>query len=233
MSKSKVFHINWLASTGSALGAVSSAVLLSTLGAAGTIFGAALGSLVITVGGSIYTQSLQKTKDRVVNVRGNGQRSTSSQSPGSTVVESSNAPPRSSEDPEELPKKSLPWKRIIGLSVGLFVAVMALILVFELSTGRPVSSYTGGSSDTKTGTTFSGLTSGSRDSDVPDAEKTDEEKTDAEQSKEEQPVEEEPAEEKPVEKDPVEEKPADPPQAADPPPAEAPPAEAPPAESDE
>ncbi len=42
-------QINWVNSAGGALGAVSSAVLLSSLGAAGTLVGAALGSLCITV----------------------------------------------------------------------------------------------------------------------------------------------------------------------------------------
>ncbi|MDO5737370.1 MAG: hypothetical protein Q4P15_12940, partial [Propionibacteriaceae bacterium] len=70
MNKKQTFEINWFAAAGSALGAVSSAVLLSTLGAAGTLIGAALGSLTISVGGSIYTQSLQKTKAHVDTYRG-------------------------------------------------------------------------------------------------------------------------------------------------------------------
>ncbi|MDN5756803.1 MAG: hypothetical protein L0H32_13745, partial [Micrococcaceae bacterium] len=61
----KRLEISWIGSVGSALGAVTSAVVLSTLGVGGTIIGAALGSLVITVGGSIYSQSLQRTKDHV------------------------------------------------------------------------------------------------------------------------------------------------------------------------
>ncbi len=49
-----------------ALGAVSAAVVLSTLGAAGTLIGAALGSLCISIGGAVYTHSTKVTKDRVV-----------------------------------------------------------------------------------------------------------------------------------------------------------------------
>lgn len=58
-------EINWAQSTGGALAAVSSAVLLSTFGVAGTLIGAALGSLVITVGGAIYSYSIRATKQRV------------------------------------------------------------------------------------------------------------------------------------------------------------------------
>src|SRR5699024_4255296 len=62
MSESKGLQINWLGASGSALGAVTSAVLLSTLGAAGTLIGAALGSLIITVGGAVYSYSLERAK---------------------------------------------------------------------------------------------------------------------------------------------------------------------------
>ncbi len=233
MSKSQGFQFNWLASAGSALGAVSSAALLSTLGAAGTIFGAALGSLIITVGGSFYTQSLEKTKNRVAAVRTREDRTASRQNVGSTVV----ATPRASEgavpgdgapmeDRDQASRTSLPWKRIIGIAIGVFVAAMAIILIFELFTGRPVSSYTGGS-DAETGTTFSRLGSGSTDSTEPGAEDSEVPPADEEQSTKDEPAEEEPAEEEPVEEEPAEAPPAEAP------PAEAPPAEAPPAQSDE
>lgn len=58
-------EINWVQSTGGALAAVSSAVLLSTFGVAGTLIGAAIGSLVITVGGAIYSYSIRTTRQRV------------------------------------------------------------------------------------------------------------------------------------------------------------------------
>ncbi|MGB6003925.1 MAG: hypothetical protein WBG36_04805, partial [Ornithinimicrobium sp.] len=57
-------EINWTNSAGSALGAVSAAVLLSTLGVVGTLLGAALGSLCITVGGALYTHSMNVTKQK-------------------------------------------------------------------------------------------------------------------------------------------------------------------------
>ena len=57
--------INWMQVIGAALAAVSSAVLLSTLGVAGTIIGAALGSVVASVGGAFYTRTLDASRGQV------------------------------------------------------------------------------------------------------------------------------------------------------------------------
>ena len=62
-------EINWAQSAGGALAAVSSAVLLSTFGVAGTLIGAAIGSLVITVGGAIYSYSIRTTRQRVATAQ--------------------------------------------------------------------------------------------------------------------------------------------------------------------
>lgn len=242
MSKPRKFHINWLGSAGSALGAVTSAVLLSTLGAGGTLFGAALGSLVITVGGTIYTQSLEKTKKLVVPVRGSGEPIPSSDVESRAVVsqdplieeelvlteELAADPDPASEKASGLNLRGLPWKRILGLTVGLFVVAVAIILMFELSTGRPVSSFTGGTSATDTGTTFSELRSGGGDSGDPDAEEPDAQATTTEQPTEQQTTEQEPTTEDATTEAPRERREDPPP--ADAPPADAPPADAPPAD---
>lgn len=192
MSESKGLQINWLAASGSALGAVTSAVLLSTLGAAGTLIGAALGSLIITVGGSVYSYSLERAKS--------GLEKTAEKVKTSTQVKRSasqktHEPITASSDRQDInvtsrvdavkgrdaeagdkPKekgswkqtlRGMSWKRVGLLAAGLFALTMAIILVFEFSTGRPVSSYTGGTSSDTTGTTFSSLTNrgGDRDSD--------------------------------------------------------------------
>jgi hypothetical protein len=39
----------------------------------------------------------------------------------------------------------LGWKRIVAAALGIFVLVMGVILAFEISAGRSLSSYTGGS----------------------------------------------------------------------------------------
>ena len=57
--------INWVQASAGALAAVSSAVLLSTVGVAGTILGAALGSIAVTVGSSFYSHYLHASRARV------------------------------------------------------------------------------------------------------------------------------------------------------------------------
>jgi hypothetical protein len=53
--------------------------------------------------------------------------------------------------------RGLPWKRIIGLAAALFAVTMAIILAFELTTGRAVSTYTGGTENTGVGTSIPGV----------------------------------------------------------------------------
>ena len=62
-------EINWVQVSASALAAVSSAVLLSTVGVAGTIIGAAVGSVVATAGSAIYSYYLRITHERVAQAQ--------------------------------------------------------------------------------------------------------------------------------------------------------------------
>src|SRR5690242_6777130 len=58
----------------SALAAVSSAVVASFFGVAGTLLGAALPSVITTVSASLYATSLKKTNDRLRQVIRSGPR---------------------------------------------------------------------------------------------------------------------------------------------------------------
>lgn len=166
-------QLDWIKVLGAALAAMSSAVLLSTLGAAGTIIGAALGSVVITAGGSVYSHYLALSRERVARAQAAASRRVSdartqlrraatdldeagkpSDATGplakaqhdlhgaATGLREVEQPPRPSYR-EAL--KGLPWKRIALAAAGVFLVAMAVITVFELVTGRAVSSYTGGS----------------------------------------------------------------------------------------
>ncbi len=156
MSEQDRLQINWVNSAGGALGAVSSAVVLSSLGAAGTLVGAALGSLCITVGGAVYAHYLSMTKDRVT---GQGRRHTEDPDPTDRVDE---------ERSLGQALHGLPWKRILAISAAFFAVAMALIVAFELSTGRAVSTYTGGTSNTSVGTSIPGWSGTGQES--PDVE---------------------------------------------------------------
>ena len=113
-----------------ALAAVTTAVLLSTLGAAGTVIGAAIGSVVVTVGSEVYAQGLHRSRHTVRRAQETGLRRT-------VVV----------QEPRErnLRIGALPWRRISMGAAATFVVVVLAVTAFEAVAGRSVSSYTGGS----------------------------------------------------------------------------------------
>ena len=179
------FELNWVQSLAGALAAVTSAVLLSTVGVAGTLIGAALGSLAVTVGSAVYSYSIRATHDRVSTAgtvaatrighgRSRGASSPDEPAAGAAVTDEEVAaagenlhPAQAAlEDGKKPPAAGfttvlagLPWKRIAVVATGLFVAAMLVILAFELVTGRAVSSYTGGS-DSDRRTSIPGLGGG-------------------------------------------------------------------------
>ncbi|WP_406298842.1 hypothetical protein OG948_26440 [Embleya sp. NBC_00888] len=61
--------VNAVQVVGSALAAISSAFLLSTLGVAGTVIGAALASVVATVGSALYAHLFRRTGEQLRDVR--------------------------------------------------------------------------------------------------------------------------------------------------------------------
>jgi hypothetical protein len=160
-------EINWVQTMAGALAAVTSAVLLSTFGVAGTLIGAALGSLALTIGNAVYSYSLRLTRERVAaaqsvaaariglaqsRVRGGADAEDLAE-----VVEDLDQAQAVLEDAAEEDEAvpggwravlaGLPWKRIAAISTAIFVIAMLAILAFELVTGRAVSTYTGGSED--------------------------------------------------------------------------------------
>lgn len=167
-------EVNWVQSTAGALAAVSSAVLLSTFGVAGTLIGAALGSLVITLGGAVYSYSIRATRHQVAATQA---VAVARIGLAQARVREASADVAAGDDPaaeEELVEAGedldhaqavledvaseesddrigwrtvlagLPWKRIAVVTSAIFVVVMLAILTFELITGRAVSTYTGG-----------------------------------------------------------------------------------------
>jgi chorismate mutase len=151
--------INWFQVSGSALAAVSSAVLLSTVGVAGTIIGAALGSVVVTAGGSIYSHYLELSRQRVAaaqavaRARKSRARSarldTRQQERAGDELHQAEQQLADAEDETVKPSwrellTGLRWRRIATAAAVIFVAAMLIIVTFETVTGRAVSTYTGG-----------------------------------------------------------------------------------------
>lgn len=189
-------EIDWLKTAAGALAAVSSALLLSRLGAAGTIIGAALGSVMMTIGSTIYTQGLARGRERLVQaqeqakaqrrvgvaqaeVRRANRRQGTSAADGSDLENADESLEEANAELDAATRAvtptwrsrlaALPWKRITVIAAGSFLVAMLAITAFELITGKPVASHTGGS-DSTGGTSFSQLTGGQQDDDPDNVE---------------------------------------------------------------
>lgn len=154
-------EIDWLKVAAGALAAISSAVLLSTLGAAGTIAGAAIGSVALSTGSAFYSQGLARSRDRITRAQATALRRM-----GLTRAEVEAV----AEEPARLAWRArlglLPWRRIGLYAAGLFVAAVVTITAFEMIAGRSVASYTGG--DDSDATTITQIVGGG--SDTPEEE---------------------------------------------------------------
>jgi hypothetical protein len=162
--------IDWLKTIGGALAAVSSAVLLSTLGAAGTIIGAALGSVIATVGGALYSQGLVRSREHLAQaqvaalrkvrvaqaeVRRAGRRQGDDRAVDAHLAQAEQRLDEARQDLGSATDESaapgwrerlglLPWKRISLIAAGLFAVAVLAITAFEIVAGESVSSITGG-----------------------------------------------------------------------------------------
>ena len=65
----KHYHVDWPRTIAGALAAVAAAVVLSKLGAAGTLIGAAIGSVVISVGTNIGASGIHSTRERMLEAQ--------------------------------------------------------------------------------------------------------------------------------------------------------------------
>jgi len=134
-----------------ALAAVCAAVVGSYLGVAGTLIGAAVASIVGTVGTEIYERSIKT-----------GGRKLQTLSPVFVKAPAAvGTPPVSAATEEDSPSHIVPpkpqihWRRIALLAGAVFVLAMGSLTVFELFTHRSVASMVG--NDTKAGSTVGGL----------------------------------------------------------------------------
>jgi hypothetical protein len=142
-----------------ALATVSSAVVASFLGVAGTLVGAALASVISTICATLYSESLKKTNERLRAVRqqrGGARTSTvSTQAVHPTVAQAlpTHLDPRSSQSPRRRPRGI----RVAGYAAAVFGLAMAIVTGVELIGQQPVSALVGNSSSSGT-TTIGSLT---------------------------------------------------------------------------
>ncbi|HEV7825410.1 MAG TPA: hypothetical protein VGP02_10915 [Mycobacteriales bacterium] len=160
-----------------ALAAVSSAVAASYFGVAGTLAGAALGSVVGTVGTALYKRSLAETKEKlrttivpiqtvVLRRRGEATESTTvaggTEAPvhpaattGDTAPEPAGRPGAAPQGP---PAGSRHWARTAAFALVAFVLALGGVSAVEAAAGRTLSSLVTGGQER--GTTVGHVTGG-------------------------------------------------------------------------
>src|SRR5918997_2730145 len=157
-----------------ALASVSSAVVASFFGLAGTLIGAALASVISTVSAALFSNSLQKTNDKLRRAWG---QLTGRQAPvepaTATPTEVASAAPATPAtqvlpahlDPRRAPaRRSRPrWTRVAVYAAAVFVMAMGVIPGIELIGQKPVAALVGGT-ETSQETTISALTNASSSS---------------------------------------------------------------------
>ena len=165
--KTKRLDMSGTQLVGGAFAAMTAAVIGAQLGVAGTVLGAAIGSLVAGTAGSLYTASLKHTQtkiaaafigrvgdtpvhisttDRTPDERTPDVRTTVDGWPAVTPPIAAVAPASPDPvatvaeiDPAGGPAAQGPWKPILVATVAVFLLAIAGITAFELLTGQSVS----------------------------------------------------------------------------------------------
>jgi len=162
--KEKMSGLSAVQLTAGALAAVSSAVVASFFGVAGTLIGAAVASVISTVSATLYSQSLQRTNERLRRVRQQVTRRTPTREvtgTPETAVLPAHLDPRS----ERARRFRIRWPRVAVYAVGVFVLAMGIVTGIELVGQRPVSALVGVAETSRT-TTLGALTETSSSSDT-------------------------------------------------------------------
>ncbi|MET0822584.1 MAG: hypothetical protein ABWY58_16605 [Aeromicrobium sp.] len=174
MSKRPGFlaEVSWLQVAVSALAAVTAAWIASSLGVAGTLIGAALGSSVVTISSAFYGRTLDKGKTLRV------------QTAGGTIVQTAveegeiaeafeqaeevgGSPVTGAQVVDDEQPRRLHWKTIIATTALVLAIAVGLMGAYEAVTG---DSYGNRSDNPRIGKIFGG--SGASSNDDPDPKPT-------------------------------------------------------------
>ena len=149
-------RISGISVAAGAAAAATASFASSWLGVAGTVLGAAVVSIVITVGTAVYDHSLRRARVEL-QLRNEALRARVAQNRAQGVAHDSESTRLMPEEEEqavgELPLESLGledergyrWERIALVSLSVFVLSMVAVTAVELATGRPLSALlTGG-----------------------------------------------------------------------------------------
>lgn len=146
---------------GSALAAVSAAFFASWLGTAGTLIGAAVGSVVATVGSATYTWWLRRTSEAVkrtaAQVRETGMGSTvvvpvlRNRRPGHAGEHDAEDADAHGEDGNRWAfLRNRPWGKVALVTAGVLLATLGSVTVVEAVIGKPISALLRGDDETGT-----------------------------------------------------------------------------------
>jgi hypothetical protein len=139
---------------GSALAAVTSALVGSFLGVAGTLIGAALGSIVATVGAALYARTLSSAA--TVALRKIPQRGRRGLPSDDGDVLAASAPAESDEPRAKRVRRqftSKTWIKVGAVSAAAFVIAMVGVTAVEFGTNQPISSLVSSTSSIDGGAT--------------------------------------------------------------------------------
>jgi len=136
-----------------ALAAVCAAVVGSFLGVAGTLAGAAIASIVGSVGTEIYQRSLNKGAKKLQTLAPAFVKAPAAV--GTPPVPAATEEDSPSHIVPEAARRQVRWKRIALVAGALFVLAMGSLTMAELITGKSVASTVGNSTGART--TLGGL----------------------------------------------------------------------------
>lgn len=159
----RLFDLSATQLVGGALAAMTSAVIGARLGVAGTILGAAIGSIVAGIAGSLYTASLKHTKEKLTSAlvgrvgdtrveithvapetaadRDWSWQAPAEQSPPAAVAPASAEPVARAADvgAPGLRQPRMPWKPILISTAAVFLLAIAGLTTVELISGKALS----------------------------------------------------------------------------------------------
>jgi hypothetical protein len=135
-----------------ALAAVCAAVIGSFLGVAGTLIGAAVASIIGSVGTEIYARSIRHGRKKLETLAPTFIKAPAAVGTPEVAAATEEDSPSHTAPP---PRRQIRWARVAMIAGALFVLAMGSLTIAELVTGKSVASTVGNS--TKATTTFGGL----------------------------------------------------------------------------
>lgn len=126
----------------SCLAAMSATVVASFFGVAGTVIGAALGSMVAVVGNAVYGYSLRRTRSRVRQTLDVAVAHRFATEPARVIAQGEQAGTKPADGAPPAAGRQLGLlrpRRMALLAAGLCAVVLAATTAFEFASGQPLS----------------------------------------------------------------------------------------------